>query len=234
MNHLESPPNLSLSLRKFWSCNQLRRKLMIEGVLIILWLIYLKSLKSNECQIGFWTFLRKCMRLINISSLTQPWTQAVRRVLAFLESHTWTFFAYNFNQQIMVLLTSVWNNDSPSCHAALDVVSRAYPVVWEEHLQTRSQSLMIGTSRLGDQTHRLHDGKKHRWSWLVWVQTEETEDLDDQGVRIPDQVRKIIPENRNYITDAWSSSSSHTHSSIERKKSTDSSGSVLKINLEIC
>ena len=134
----------------------------------------------------------------------------------------------------MVLLTSVWNNDSPSCHAALDVVSRAYPVVWEEHLQTRSQSLIIGTSRLGDQTHRLHDGKKHRWSWLVWVQTEETEDLDDQGVRIPDQVRKIIPENRNYITDAWSSSSSHTHSSIERKKSTDSSGSVLKINLEIC
>ena len=97
MNHLESPPNLSLSLRKFWSCNQLRRKLMIEGVLIILWLIYLKSLKSNECQIGFWTFLRKCMRLINISSWTQPWTQAVRRVLAFLESHTWTFFAYNFN-----------------------------------------------------------------------------------------------------------------------------------------
>ena len=98
MNHLESPPNLSLSLRKFWSCNQLRRKLMIEGVLIILWLIYLKSLKSNECQIGFWTFLRKCMRLINISSCTQPWTQAVRRVLAFLESHTWTFFANHFNQ----------------------------------------------------------------------------------------------------------------------------------------
>ena len=78
----------------------------------------------------------KCM-LLNISDQTQPWTQAVRMVLAFLESHTWTFFvswllALEVNAIVLFASRQLW----PSCHAAFDVVSCGYPIVREEHLCT--------------------------------------------------------------------------------------------------
>ena len=44
--------------------------------------------------------------------------------------------------------------------------------------------------------HRLHDGKNDGWSGPI--QAEETKDLDDQGVRISDQVRQVVPQNGSF------------------------------------
>ena len=92
MNHLESPPNLSLSLRKFWSWKKFRIKTHIFGNKTIFGCIYWKQLKLIwMLQWILKTRQWKCV-LLNISDQTQPWKPAVRMVLAFLESHTWKSF----------------------------------------------------------------------------------------------------------------------------------------------
>ena len=200
MNHLESPPNLSLSLRKFWSCKQLGRSKYF-------W-IYWKQLKLIwMLQWILKTRQWKCV-LLNISDQTQPWKPAVRMVLAFLESHTWKPFisgligcqcnSFGLASDLTFLPYSPW------CRISWisDCLGRTpfHNAMLQSQLMqicTGAQSLFYRQPwQLTHSTHRLHDGKYDGWSRSV--QAEETEDLDDQGVRISDQVHQVVPQNGSF------------------------------------
>ena len=132
MNHLESPPNLSLSLRKFWSCKQLRMKWIFKDILKIsrwmywkqlkiIWMLHwiLKTPDENVCCLIFQIKL-------NLEHRHWGWFW-----------HLWSLIPEHYSLLVdaevtLVLFASrqIW----PSCHAALDVVSCGYPVVREEHL----------------------------------------------------------------------------------------------------
>ena len=113
----------------------------------------------------------KCM-LLNISDQTQPWTQAVRMVLASVESHTWTFFVswlrYGIKSRCISLVC--FKTDltflpcSPWCRILWISGCPGRTPLHNSMVQSLSIPTLHGCSNtlwLTDSTHRLHDGKYH-------------------------------------------------------------------------
>ena len=149
MNHLESPPNLSLSLRKFWSCKHLGMKLIFNDILKIFRWMYWKQLKiismlhwilktpdENVCCLIFQIKLnlehRQWWWFWHLWSLIPEHSSLVDFNVDF-------DVALKVNAIVLFASRQIW----PSCHAAFDVISCGYPVVWEEHLCTMQCSATL-------------------------------------------------------------------------------------------
>ena len=130
MNHLESPPNLSLSLRKFWSWKKFRIKTHIFGNYDNFRMYLLETVEThmNAAVDSENTTMKMCAAKYFRSNST----------LKTGSEDGFGIFGVSY-LKIRGLIGCQCNSFGlawPSCHAALDVVSRGYPIVWEEHLFT--------------------------------------------------------------------------------------------------